>query len=234
MQLLAIWWHMEITSKLFLNGNSFLLQQYCIIIFVTFCTACNFIIFLHCFHVKSGAYFIPCYFWWWRAMQWTLQYQPSVEQNSVSGLLWHITRHFWRLWNIMKYIYNIVLACVESTQASTIVCQCSLVLRAPLRVLPGQISISLYTIQCYSVYITSRVSFLCIPVQLIISTIKSYCLFITPPHATPTRVTVLSWHLHSVSLSPPALHRRTQPGHRTWAPPQLCNVHLSKPRTWVT
>ena len=54
MQLLAIWWHMEITSKLFLNGNSFLLQQYCIIIFVTFCTACNFIIFLHCFHVKSG------------------------------------------------------------------------------------------------------------------------------------------------------------------------------------
>ena len=106
MQLLAIWWHMEITSKLFLNGNSFLLQQYCIIIFVTFCTACNFTIFLHCFHVKSGAYFIPCYFWWWRAMQWTLQHQPSVEQNSVPGLLWHITRCFWRLWNIMKYTHT--------------------------------------------------------------------------------------------------------------------------------
>lgn len=108
-QLLAIWWHMEITSTLFLNGNSFLLQQYCIIIFVTFCTACNFIIFLHCFHVKSGAYFIPRYFWWWRAMQWTLQYQPSVEQNSVPELNWHISRHFWRLWNVMKYMYVYIL-----------------------------------------------------------------------------------------------------------------------------
>ena len=117
MQLLSIWWHMEITSKLFLNGNSFLLQQYCIIIFVTFCTACNFIIFLHCFHVKSGAYFIPCYLWWWRAMQWTLQYQPSVEQNSVPGLLCHITRHFRWLWNIMIYIY------IYTNQLSKVCCQ---------------------------------------------------------------------------------------------------------------
>jgi hypothetical protein len=63
----------------------------------------------------------------------------------------------------------------HSTQASAIVCQCLLVLRAPLRVLPGHISISLYTIQCYNVRITSRVSFLCIPLQLIIS--KDYFYF---------------------------------------------------------
>jgi hypothetical protein len=64
-------------------------------------------------------------------------------------------------------------------------------------------------------------------------TINTYCLYITPPHATPTRVAVLSGHPYSVSLSPPALHRHTQPGHRTRTPPQLSNVYLSKPRTWL-
>ena len=120
---------------------------------------------------------------------------------------------------------------------------CLLVLRAPLRVLQGHKSISLYTIQRYSVRITSRVSFLGIPVQLIISkdylyfhhkyvstshrivhaltrhlldsntytsTVMQYTTRHLPTgtacisHATPTRVAVLSWHLHSVSLSPPA------------------------------
>ena len=70
----------------------------------------------------------------------------------------------------LQFIYP-----THSTQASAIVCQCLLVLRAPVRVLPGPISISLYTVECYSVRITSRVSFLCIPVQLIIS--KDYFYF---------------------------------------------------------
>jgi hypothetical protein len=58
-----------------------------------------------------------------------------------------------------------------------------------------------------------------------------YCFYITPPHATPTRPAVLSWHLHRLSLSPPTLHGRTQPGHRTQASPRLRNAYLRKPRT---
>ena len=126
-----------------------------------------------------------------------------------------------------------------------------------------------------SVRITSRVSFLCIPVQWIIS--KDYVYFYHKYVSTSHRIvhaftrhlldpntytsTVMQYttrhlstgtacisHLHtphqhgspsyldtfSVSLSPLAFHRRTQPGHRTRAPPQLRNLYLSKPLTWFT